>query len=146
MEVELTAYPDGKRGPVGRIVDVIGAAGDPKIDVEIVIREFNLADSFPEEVVAEAAKVPTEVTAEQIEGRTDYRELPIVTIDGVSAEDFDDAVYVETLPNGHYRLHVHIADVSYYVPSGSAIDVEARQRATSVYFPGRVLPMLPESL
>lgn len=146
VDVEVTSYPHGNRGAEGKVLGILGDAGDARIDVDIVMREYDLPQEFPAAVLAEAADAPTEVTAEQIDGRTDFRALPIVTIDGATAQDFDDAVYVETLPNGDYRLHVHIADVAFYVPSGSAMDLEARERATSVYFPGTVVPMLPESL
>ena len=112
----------------------------------MIIREYQLPHEFPAEVLAEAEEIPTEVGEADIEGRTDFRELPIVTIDGESAQDFDDAVYVQKLPNGNYSLAVHIADVGAYVAVGSAIDREAQRRATSVYFPDRVVPMLPERL
>ena len=112
----------------------------------MVIREYGLRHEFSKEVLAEAAEVPTEVTESELEGRTDFRSMPIITIDGESAKDFDDAVHVELRPNGLYRLHVHIADVGHYVKPGSAIDREAIERATSVYFVDRVLPMLPEVL
>ena len=145
---EITSYPEGhgRRNPEGRIVEVLGDADDPKIDVDVIIREYQLPYEFPAEVLAEAEEIPTEVGETDIEGRTDFRELPIVTIDGESAEDFDDAVYVQKLPNGNYSLAVHIADVGAYVAVGSAIDREAQRRATSVYFPDRVVPMLPERL
>ena len=125
---------------------VLGDVDDPRLDAEIIIREFSLSHEFPPEVLAEAAGIATEVREEDLEGRTDFRELPVVTIDGETAKDFDDAVYVEKLSNGNFKLAVHIADVSAYVPVGSAIDQEAYRRATSVYFPDKVVPMLPETL
>jgi len=145
---EITSYPGrgGRRNPEGKVVEILGDVDDPRLDVEIIIREFNLAHEFPPEVLAEAEGIATEVREEDLEGRTDFRELPVVTIDGASAKDFDDAVYVEKLSNGNFKLSVHIADVSAYVPVGSAIDREAYLRATSVYFPDRVVPMLPEKL
>ena len=143
---EITKYPEGSRNPEGRIIEVLGDAGDPNIDVEIVIREHELRYEFPPEVIEEAAKVPAEVGPDDLAGRTDFREVPVITIDGENAQDFDDAVHVEKLANGNYRLAVHIADVAAYVATGSAIDQEARERATSVYFPDRVIPMLPERL
>lgn len=146
VHVEITEYPKQGRAPEGRVLEVLGEQDDPKIDVEIVIREYELASEFPKEVLDEARAIATQVTAAEIDGRTDFRDLPIITIDGESAKDFDDAVHVEILPTGNYRLHVHIADVSHYVAGGSALDQEARRRATSVYFPGHVLPMLPESI
>jgi ribonuclease R len=146
VHAEITKYPEGTRNPEGRIVEVLGDAGDPNIDVEIVIREHELRHEFPPEVIEEAAKIPDTVGSDDLEGRADRRDIPVITIDGESAQDFDDAVHVEKLPNGNYRLAVHIADVAAYVPVGSAIDQEALQRATSVYFPDRVIPMLPERL
>ncbi len=146
VAVEITEYPHGRRSAVGKVVEVIGDAADAKVDVEIVIREYALRHEFPAEVLQEASKVATEVSAEEIEGRQDFRALPVITIDGENAQDFDDAVYVEAQPDGTYRLHVHIADVAHYVAPDSLVDAEARERATSVYFPDRVLPMLPESL
>ena len=146
VSVEIIEFPRGRRGAVGRVVEVLGDAADAKVDVEIVIREYDLRHEFPNEVLKEATEIATTVSDEEIDGRTDFRRLPILTIDGENAQDFDDAVYVEDQPGGNYRLHVHIADVSHYVEPGSRIDAEARKRATSVYFPDRVLPMLPESL
>ncbi len=148
VTAEITSYPGGKgrRNPEGKIVEVLGELDDPRLDVEVIIREFGLPHEFPAEVLAEADNIATEVTEDDLEGREDFRELPIVTIDGENAKDFDDAVHVEKLPNGNYKLAVHIADVSAYVPVGSAIDKEAQLRATSVYFPDRVVPMLPEKL
>ncbi len=148
VTAEITRYPEGngRRSPEGRIVEVLGEPGDPRLDVEVIIREFGLPHEFPAEVLAEADAIPDEVTEEDLEGREDLRKLPVVTIDGENAKDFDDAVYVEKLDNGNYKLAVHIADVSAYVPVGSAIDREAQLRATSAYFPDRVVPMLPEKL
>lgn len=146
VAVGITDYASGSRAPAGEILEVLGDPTDSHIDIEVVIREYGLRHEFPEDVVAEAAEVPTEVTEDELEGRTDFRSMPIITIDGESAKDFDDAVHVELRPNGLYRLHVHIADVSHYVKRGSAIDREAIERATSVYFVDRVLPMLPEVL
>jgi len=143
---EITDYPEGSRNPEGRIVEVLGDPEDPKIDVDIILREHELPHTFPDDVLAESEKIPTQVTGDDLEGREDFRELAVVTIDGESAQDFDDAIYVEKLPSGNFRLSVHIADVAAYVPVDSAIDREARRRATSVYFPDRVIPMLPERL
>jgi len=146
VAVEITDYASGSRPPAGKILEVLGDPMDSHIDIEVVIREYGLRHEFPEDVLAEAAEVPTEVSEAELEGRTDFRSMPIITIDGESAKDFDDAVHVELRPNGLYRLHVHIADVGHYVKPGSAIDREAIERATSVYFVDRVLPMLPEVL
>ncbi len=146
VTVEITSYASESRASEGKIVEVLGEAGDLRVDIDVVIREYELPHEFAEEVLAAAERVPAVVTEEDVEGRTDFRELPVVTIDGESAQDFDDAVFVELTPNGLYRLHVHIADVAYYVGADSELDAEALRRATSVYFPGRVLPMLPETL
>lgn len=145
---EITSYPEGngRRNPEGKVVEVLGDPDDPRIDVDVIIREFDLPHEFPAEVIDEAEKIDTEVCEADIEGRKDFREIAVVTIDGENAKDFDDAVHVEKLPNGNFQLTVHIADVSAYVPVGSAIDREAQLRATSVYFPDRVVPMLPERL
>ena len=146
VNIEISEYPRKGRSAVGKVVEVLGDPGDAKVDVEIVIREYDLRYEFPAEVLQEATEIATLVTEDEIERRKDFRTVPIVTIDGENAQDFDDAVYVEDQPDGTYRLHIHIADVAHYVARGSLIDAEARQRATSVYFPDRVLPMLPESL
>ena len=148
VAAEITNFPGGKgrRNPEGRVVEVLGERDDPRIDVEVIIREHGLPHEFPAEVVAEAEKISTEVQEEDLAGRTDFRDLPVVTIDGENAQDFDDAVRVAWLPSGNFELAVHIADVAAYVAPGSAIDREAQRRATSVYFPDRVVPMLPERL
>jgi ribonuclease R len=145
VEVRLTAFPDARRVAHGVVEERIGFLGQPGVDIEIVLRSHGLPTRFPEPVLAEAEKYPEEVTEEDLLGRKDFRERRIVTIDGETAKDFDDAVEVERTAAG-YRLGVHIADVSHYVREGTALDDEGRSRATSVYFPGRVLPMLPERL
>ncbi|WP_457679093.1 ribonuclease R [Thermovibrio sp.] len=143
--VEIISYPSETRGPVGRVVENLGKTG-PKFDIELIIRKYDLPTEFPEEVLKEAEKVPSEVRPEDLKGRVDLREQLCFTIDGENARDFDDAVAIEKLSNGNYRLFVHIADVSYYVKPGSALDKEAYRRGTSVYFPDRCIPMLPEKL
>ncbi|MFQ5777836.1 MAG: ribonuclease R family protein [Terriglobia bacterium] len=147
VNVEITQFP-GTRDilPRGRVVEVLGRPGEFGLDVEIIIRKYHLPVRFPEEVVARARQVPQEVDAGELVYRQDFRSLPIVTIDGEDAKDFDDAVYVERRPNGNYLLQVHIADVSHYVRPRSELDREARLRGTSVYFPDRALPMLPVEL
>ncbi len=145
VEARLTAFPDPRRIAHGVIEERIGFLGEPGVDIEIVLRSHGLPPRFPEPVVRESEAFPQEVREEDLLGRRDLREHRIVTIDGETARDFDDAVEVERIPTG-YRLGVHIADVSHYVREGTALDDEGRSRATSVYFPGRVLPMLPERL
>jgi ribonuclease R len=146
VNVELLEYPDKNSGPVGRVMEILGHPDDFGVDVEIVIRKHHLPHQFPPEVLEQAQNVPSVITAEEIEGRRDFRSMDIVTIDGETARDFDDAVWVDRLPNGNYALHVHIADVSHYVRPGTPIDAEARLRGTSVYFPDRAVPMLPFEL
>lgn len=146
VNVELLEFPaDGEDG-VGRVIEILGQPGDFGIDVEITIRKHHLPHQFPEEAIAQAQAIPAEIPAKEIARRKDFRELPIVTIDGETARDFDDAVFVERLPNGNWRLDVHIADVSHYVRPNSSIDKEALFRGTSVYFPDRAVPMLPHEL
>jgi ribonuclease R len=130
---------------VGRIVEILGKSGAPGMATEIAIRNFDLPWEWPDGVEAEADAFGESVSEDMISGRRDLRELPLVTIDGADARDFDDAVYAQRRKNG-WRLVVAIADVSSYVTPGSALDTEAEKRATSVYFPGRVIPMLPEAL
>ncbi len=145
VEVHLTSFPDGKRVAHGEVEERLGFLGEPGVDIEIVLRSHRLPPRFPEPVVAEAERFPEEVRTEDLLGRRDFRDRRIVTIDGETAKDFDDAIEVEKTSSG-YRIGVHIADVSHYVEEGTALDDEARSRGTSVYFPGRVLPMLPERL
>jgi ribonuclease R len=142
VNVELLDYD----ASTGRVIEILGKPGDFGIDVEIVIRKHHLPHQFPPEVVEQAERMPGTIDAHDLEGRLDFRELDIVTIDGETARDFDDAVWVDRLPNGNYALQVHIADVSHYVKPGSPIDAEARLRGTSVYFPDRAVPMLPFQL
>ncbi len=145
VEVRLTAFPDTRRIAYGEVEERLGFLGEPGVDIEIVLRSHNLPPRFPEPVVAESESFPEEVRPEDLRGRRDFRDRRIVTIDGETAKDFDDAIEVERTAGG-YRIGVHIADVSHYVREGTLLDDEARSRGTSVYFPGRVLPMLPERL
>jgi len=146
VNVELTRYARGGAPPTGRVVEILGRPGDLGVDIEIIIRKHHLPHTFSAEVVQEAARRAVPVGEAELERRQDFRELPIVTIDGETARDFDDAVYVERKPDGGWHLQVHIADVSHYVRTESPLDHEARLRGTSVYFPDRAVPMLPESL
>jgi ribonuclease R len=136
---------DGDR-PVGRIIEILGMPGDFGIDVEILIRAHHIPHHFPDEVLQQARAIPGVIPPNELARRRDFRELDIVTIDGETARDFDDAVWVEPLSNGRWALQVHIADVSHYVRPGSPIDREAALRGTSVYFPDRAVPMLPVEL
>jgi ribonuclease R len=146
VDVEITDYPRPAALPRGRVIEVLGRRDEFGVDVEIMIRKFHLPHRFPAEVLAEASAAPQYIPERDREARRDFRGLPIVTIDGETAKDFDDAVYVERLAWGNYLLHVHIADVAHYVRPGSALDREARLRGTSVYFPDRAVPMLPLEL
>ncbi len=146
VNIEITKFPAGGGHGQGRVVEVLGRPGDFGLDVEIIIRKYHLPDEFPEEVLTEARRVPQEAPPAEAARRQDFRQLPIVTIDGEDAKDFDDAVHVERSPNGNYLLHVHIADVAHYVRPGTELDREARLRGTSVYFPDRAVPMLPVEL
>ena len=146
VNVELTRFPKGGLAPAGRVIEILGRPGDIGVDVEIIIRKHHLPNIFPDEVQREARATQKQVAESDLAERRDFRHLPIVTIDGETARDFDDAVHVTALPNGHYELQVHIADVAHYVARGSGLDREARLRGTSVYFPNRAVPMLPEEL
>jgi ribonuclease R len=146
VNVEILEFPEEREHAVGRVIEILGHPDDFGVDVEIVIRKHHIPHHFPAEVLDQAQRVPPVISTEELTGRRDFRELDIVTIDGETARDFDDAVWVERLENGNYALQVHIADVSHYVRPGSPIDEEAAVRGTSVYFPDRAVPMLPLEL
>jgi ribonuclease R len=146
VDVEITEWPSPTENPRGRVVEILGYEDDFGVDVEIVIRKYHLPHRFPIEVLQEAQKFEPLIPSRELRHRRDYRGLPIVTIDGETARDFDDGVTVRRLSNGHFELQVHIADVAHYVRDSSAIDQEARLRGTSVYFPDRAVPMLPMEL
>ncbi|GAC1515428.1 MAG: ribonuclease R [Terriglobales bacterium] len=146
VDVEITDWPTTTQGPRGRVVEILGLADDFGVDVEMMIRKFHLPHQFPPEVLQEAKDTSPEIPASEIQMRRDFRNLPIVTIDGETARDFDDAVLAHKLENGNFELLVHIADVAQYVTPDSALDQEARLRGTSVYFPDRAVPMLPLEL
>jgi len=152
VTVEVIVQPSKHVQPVARVVEVLGNYADPGMEIEIALRKHDLPHVFSREVERQSALYPTRVTDIDRDGRTDIRELPLVTIDGETAKDFDDAVYAEPLAarrgksKGGYRLLVAIADVSHYVAHGDALDREALSRGNSVYFPRRVIPMLPERL
>lgn len=146
--VNIVSYPEGRAAAQGEVIEILGHKNDPGVDILSIIRKHGLPESFPDEVMEEAANAPESITEEEIrsQGRRDLRGKRIVTIDGEDAKDLDDAVNVERLPNGNYVLGVHIADVSYYVREGSALDQEAYNRGCSVYLVDRVIPMLPHRL
>ena len=146
VNVEILEFPERGGHAVGRVIEILGHEDDFGIDVEIMIRKHHIPHRFPQAVIDEARAIVKEIPESELAGRRDFRGLEIVTIDGETARDFDDAVWVEKLDNGNYALQVHIADVSHYVTPGSAIDREAFERGTSVYFPDRAVPMLPVEL
>ena len=145
VNVELTRFPRGGAAPSGRVIEILGRPGELGVDTEIIIRKHHLPHLFSNEVMEEAELRAKPVGETERAGREDFRHLPIVTIDGETARDFDDAVYVERRANG-WHLQVHIADVAHYVRTSTVLDREARLRGTSVYFPDRAVPMLPEAL
>jgi ribonuclease R len=144
--VEITRWPTATRGPVGAVVEVLGNIEEPGVDTTIIIRKFNLPDAHSDEAVEEARRLGTAVRERDLRSRTDFRATTTVTIDGEHARDFDDAITIERLPNGNYWLGVHIADVAHYVKEGSALDEEAYERGTSVYFTERAIHMFPAEL
>src|SRR5947208_2498755 len=146
VDVEITDWPTPTQNARGRVIEILGYEDDFGVDVEIIIRKHHLPHRFPAEVLQEAQAVPAVILQRELRARHDYRALPIVTIDGETARDFDDAVLVRKLENGNYELQVHIADVAHYVREASPLDDEARLRGNSVYFPDRAVPMLPLEL
>ncbi len=146
VDVEITDWPSSTQNPRGRVVEILGYEDDFGVDVEIIIRKFHLPHRFPPEVLDQARQIEPTIPASEALKRRDFRDLPIVTIDGETARDFDDAVAVRQIDGGNYELQVHIADVAHYVTPDSPLDQEARLRGTSVYFPDRAVPMLPLEL
>ncbi|WP_374965365.1 ribonuclease R [Lysinibacillus sp. RS5] len=144
--VEVATWPEDLKSATGYITKILGHKNDPGVDILSILYKHDIPPEFPEEVVAAAQSVPDEITAADLEGRRDLRHETIVTIDGADAKDLDDAVTVTKNVDGTYKLGVHIADVSYYVTQGSVIDIEAYDRATSVYLTDRVIPMIPHRL
>ncbi len=144
--VAITAQPTQRTRPLGKIVEVLGDHMAPGMEINVSIRNHELPNSWPDDALLEASRFASHVTEDSLDGRTDLRSLAFVTIDGEDAKDFDDAVYCEPREKGGWMLYVAIADVSYYVRPNTALDKEAYQRGNSVYFPGRVIPMLPETL
>ena len=144
--VEITRWPTPARAPLGRVTEVLGDIDEPGVDNEIIIRKYGIPDEHSPEAVEEARRIGGSVREKDLRDRTDFRPLTIVTIDGEHARDFDDAISLDVLPNGHFWLGVHIADVAHYVQEGSALDEEAYDRGTSVYFPDRAVHMFPSEL
>jgi ribonuclease R len=146
VAADMTRPPTATRNPVGRVTEVLGNLTDPGVDLKVIVSKYGLPDAFPPEVEEEAQRVARPVGADEVAGRTDFRGWLTVTIDPETARDHDDAVGIERRGDGGYRLAVHIADVAHYVREGGALDLEAYLRGTSVYFPDRVVPMLPHAL
>lgn len=144
--VELISFPNKRAQAIGKVIHVLGEHMAPGMEIQVAIHAHGIPFEWPSDVNAEVAKIPQQITEEDLKGRTDLRNLPFVTIDGEDAKDFDDAVYCYKKPKGGFQLYVAIADVSHYVKQNSALDKEAARRGNSVYFPGKVVPMLPEAL
>jgi ribonuclease R len=144
--VEIVAFPNKRTQAIGRVIHILGEHMAPGMEIEVAILSHGLPATWPDDVIQAVARIPQRVSPEDMRGRHDLRALPFVTIDGDDAKDFDDAVYCYLKPDGGFQLYVAIADVSHYVGRGSPLDAEAARRGTSVYFPGKVVPMLPEAL
>ena len=144
--VEITKYPEGRKSAEGEVVEILGHKNDPGIDILSIIHKHGLKIDFPDKVLDQVAAIPDKVLESDLEGRRDLRHKEIVTIDGADAKDLDDAISVEQLDNGNFKLGVYIADVSYYVEEYTALDKEASERGTSVYLVDRVIPMIPHRL
>ena len=146
VTVEITRWPSPTRGPLGRIVEILGDINDPGVDTEIILRKHNIPDEHSSEAIEEAKRLGATIREKDLKHRTDFRDRQVVTIDGETARDFDDAISIEKLKNGNFWLGVHIADVAHYVHEGGALDTEAYDRGTSVYFPERAVHMFPSEL
>jgi len=146
VTAEITRWPTATRPALGRVIEVLGAIDAPGVDTAVIIRKYNLNDEHSESAINEARRLGDAVRDRDIQGRTDFRGWLTVTIDGEHARDFDDAISIDRLPNGNFWLGVHIADVSHYVTEGSALDADAYERSTSVYFPERAVHMFPSEL
>lgn len=144
--VQINSWPESGQDPSGVIQEVLGPAGTHEVEMHAIMAEFGLPARFPSQVVAEADATPAAIPAQELARRKDLRAVPTMTIDPEDAKDFDDALSLKKLPNGHYEVGIHIADASYYVPEGSLLDQEALERGTSVYLVDRTVPMLPEKL
>jgi ribonuclease R len=146
VTVTITRWPTSTRPAIGRVTEVLGEIDAPGVDTAVIIRKYGLADAHSPEAVAEAKRQGTAVRERDVQSRTDFRRWLTVTIDGEHARDFDDAISIDRLPNGNFWLGVHIADVAHYVGEGSALDRDAYERSTSVYFPERAVHMFPQEL
>ena len=146
VTVEITRWPSPARPPIGRIIEILGDVNDPGVDTEIILRKHNIPDEHGADAIEEARRIGSAIRDKDLKGRTDFRDRRVVTIDGETARDFDDAISIEKLKNGHFWLGVHIADVAHYVPEGGALDTAAYERGTSVYFPERAVHMFPPEL
>jgi ribonuclease R len=146
VEIEITEHPNKHRSPLGKVVNVLGDHLAPGMEIDIALRAFDLPHVWSIEAIKQAESYGSDIPSSSINDRLDLRDLPLVTIDGEDARDFDDAVFAEKLESGSWRLWVAIADVSYYVEPNSPLDKDAKDRGTSVYFPSQVIPMLPEAL
>ncbi|SJZ41264.1 ribonuclease R [Selenihalanaerobacter shriftii] len=144
--VEITRWPEERRNPEGKIIEILGNRGEPGVDIEAIIRKLDLPKEFPNEVKEHVAAISEEIPQQEAKRRRDLRDLKMVTIDGDDAKDYDDAVSIEKIGDKNVKLGVHIADVAYYVKESDILDQEARRRATSIYLVDRVIPMLPEKL
>ena len=144
--VKIVDWPEGAKNPIGEVIDVLGDAGDNNTEMHAIMAEFELPYKFPKGIEDEAAKIPGEITKDEIKLRRDMRKVPTLTIDPADAKDFDDALSIERLDNGNWEVGIHIADVSHYVRPYSKLDQDAFHRGTSVYLVDRVVPMLPERL
>ncbi|MEA3422891.1 MAG: ribonuclease R [Bacillota bacterium] len=144
--VQITKWPDGRRNPEGKVVEILGDKDDVGVDILSIIKQHKLREVFPNKVINEARKIPQEIDKGEMKSRVDLRDELVITIDGVDAKDLDDAISLKKLENGNFLLGVHIADVSHYVKENSPLDKEAIYRGTSVYLIDRVIPMLPEEL
>ena len=144
--VKVIEWPDKAKNPIGQVIDILGRAGDHTTEIHAILAEFGLPYVYPKAVESAAEKIPAEISAEDMAGREDFREVTTFTIDPKDAKDFDDALSIRPLKDGLWEVGVHIADVTHYVKEGSVIDREAEKRATSVYLVDRTIPMLPERL
>lgn len=144
--LKIVKYPQGNKKPFGEIIEIFGKKNDPKTDIKIVMSKYSLPSNFPAAVEKEIEKIPNKPQKEDLKRREDLTDLLTVTIDPEDAKDFDDAISLEKIKKDMWRLYVHIADVAHYIKQGTALDKEAFSRATSVYLPGKVIPMLPEKI